>query len=84
MNEQLKQLMIKHGLHKHITEDCQHRMETLAKIVAEECARLCMSQADRKNIRSAFNLPVESNIKYPSPEANNSINSQYNRALNLL
>jgi hypothetical protein len=84
MNKNVKNLMIKHGLHKHITEDCQNRMEMLAKLVAEECAQLCMSQADRRNIRLAFDLSVESNVKYPSPEANNSINSQYNRPLNLL
>lgn len=84
MNERLKKLMIEHGLHKHVTEDCQHRMEMLTKLIAEECAQLCMSQADRKNIRTSFGIPVESNVKYPSPEADNSINSQYNRTLNLL
>ena len=41
MNEQVKQLMIAHGLHKYITEDCQHRMEMLADIIIKECIRLC-------------------------------------------
>jgi hypothetical protein len=41
MNEQVKQLMISHGLHKYITEDCQHRMEMLADIIIKECIRLC-------------------------------------------
>lgn len=82
MNEQIKKLMIAHGLHKYITADCQHRMEMLSKLVAEECAQLCMSQADRRNIRNAFGLPVENPIKYASPEAKNSIESQYNRQLN--
>lgn len=83
MNERLKQIMLNHGLHKHITEDCQHRMEMLAELVAEECAQICGSQADKKNIRSAFGLKVESNVKYPSPGVDNSVNSQYNRKINL-
>ena len=41
MNEQVKQLMIAHGLHKYITEDCQHRMEMLADVIIKECIRLC-------------------------------------------
>ena len=52
------------------------------EMIAEECAKMCMSQADRKNIRSAFGLPVESSVKYKSPEASNSVESQYNRELN--
>ena len=53
-----------------------------AEMIAEECARMCMSQADRKNIRSAFGLPVENSVKYKGPEPSNSIESQYNRTLN--
>ena len=75
--------MLDHGLHKHITEDCQHRMEMLAELVAEECAQICGSQADKKNIRAAFGLPVESNIQYPAPEAHWSVNSQYERDYNI-
>lgn len=75
--------MLDHGLHKHITEDCQHRMEMLAELVAEECAQICGSQADKKNIRAAFGLPVESNIQYPAPEAHWSITSQYERDYNI-
>ena len=41
MNQRLKELMLKHGLHKHISEDCQHRMEFLADIIVKECIRLC-------------------------------------------
>ena len=36
MNEQVKQLMIKHGLHKYISEDCQSRMEMLAELLEKE------------------------------------------------
>jgi hypothetical protein len=56
--------------------------EKFAELIAEECARMCMSQADRKNIRSAFGLLVESSVKYKGPEPSNSIESQYNRTLN--
>ena len=83
MNERLKQIMLDHGLHKHITADCQHRMEMLAELIAEECAKICGSQADKKNIRRAFGLKVESDVKYPSPGPHWSIESQYNRQPNL-
>lgn len=52
-------------------------------LIAEQCASMCMSQADRKNIRTAFGLPVESNIKYPGPEVSGSVKSQYQRKYNL-
>lgn len=83
MNQRLKQIILDHGLHKNITADCQHRMEMLAELVAEECAQICGSQADKKNIRRAFGIKVESDIKYPSPESHWSIESQYNRQPNL-
>ena len=41
MNERVKQIMLDHGLHKHITADCQHRMEMLAQLIVQECIRLC-------------------------------------------
>ena len=37
MNERLKQIMLEHGLHKHISEDCQHRMEMLYELIIKEC-----------------------------------------------
>ena len=54
-----------------------------AELIVEECAQCCGSQADRKNILKRFGLPVESNIKYPGPEANGSVKSQYDREYNL-
>jgi len=83
MNERLKKLMRDHGVHKYISEECQSRIELVTKLVVEECAQLCMSQADRRNIRAAFDLPVESNVKYPSPEDHGSITSQYERKYNI-
>jgi hypothetical protein len=57
-------------------------MEKFAQMIADHCASICMSQADRKNIRNAFGVPVESNIKYKGPDPSNSIQSQYDRELN--
>jgi hypothetical protein len=53
-----------------------------AEFIVEECARCCGSQADQRNIRKRFGLPVESNIKYPGPEAQGH-QSQYGREYNL-
>ena len=52
------------------------------EMIAEECARMCMSQADRQNIRQRFGLLVESSVKYKGPDPSNSIESQYDRELN--
>lgn len=40
MNERVAELMRSRGLHKNISEDCQHRMEMLADLIIEECANL--------------------------------------------
>lgn len=42
MNEQVKSLMIKHGLHKYISEDCQSRMTLLADLIVLECVNAVM------------------------------------------
>ena len=55
----------------------------LGELIAEECASMCMSQADRRNIRRAFGIPVESDVKYKGPDADGSITSQYTRPYNL-
>lgn len=57
--------------------------EKFARMVAEECAAICMSQADRRNIRQAWGIPVESSVKYPGVAAQNSVTSQYDRPFNL-
>lgn len=54
-----------------------------AELIVEQCASMCGSQADRKNLRNAFGLPVESDVKYPAPEAHWSVTSQYDREYNL-
>ena len=54
-----------------------------AEEIVKECSKLCCSQADRKNLLLAFDLPVESDVKYPGPEPKNSITSQYTRDLNI-
>lgn len=52
------------------------------EMIVEECAKMCMSQADKKNLRERFGLPVESNVQYPATDPSNSVESQYNRELN--
>lgn len=54
-----------------------------AELIVAECAACCGSQADKKNIRQRFGLPVESNIKYSASERDGSVNSQYEREYNL-
>lgn len=56
--------------------------DIFAKLVADYSASLCMSQQDRRTIRNAFGIEVESNIKYKGDDPSNSIESQYNRELN--
>ncbi len=38
MNERIVEMMRNHGLHKHISTDCQHRMEMLAELIVRKCA----------------------------------------------
>ena len=96
MNEQVKQMALKSGivyLSEHTAYlqgndgltvlpnvDC---LEKFAQLIAEHCAQLCGSQADSRNLRYAFGLPVESQVKYPAPEAHGSVTSQYEREYNL-
>ena len=54
-----------------------------AEMIVERCASMCGSQADRKNLRQAFGLPVESDVKYPGPDAHWSVTSQYTRDYNI-
>jgi hypothetical protein len=56
--------------------------EKFAELIVLECAACCGSQADMRNIRKRFGLPVESNIKYPSPESTGHY-SQYGREYNI-
>lgn len=57
--------------------------QRFGELVAEECASMCGSQADQRNIRHTFGLPVESNVKYKAPEAHWSVESQYDREYNI-
>jgi hypothetical protein len=58
-------------------------LEKFAELIVQECAACCGSQADMRNIRKRFGLPVESNVKYLGPEKSGSVNSQYEREYNL-
>lgn len=53
-----------------------------AELIIQECIDCCGSQADRKNIRKCFGLPVESNVMYPGPETIGH-HSQYERKYNI-
>lgn len=53
-----------------------------AELIIKECVACCGSQADMKNIRKRFGLPVESNVKYPGPESQGHL-SQYGREYNI-
>jgi hypothetical protein len=56
--------------------------EKFAELIIQECIDCCGSQADRKNIRKRFGLPVESNVMYPGPETIGH-HSQYERKYNI-
>jgi hypothetical protein len=83
MNERLRSLMIESGTHLYISRECQDRIEYIANLIVKECAQVCMSQADRRNILKRFGMPVEDPVKYPGPELKNSVESQYDRPLSL-
>jgi hypothetical protein len=83
MNERLRSLMIESGTHLYISRECQDRIEYIADLIVKECAQVCMSQADRRNILKRFGMPVEDPVKYPGPELKNSVESQYDRPLSL-
>jgi len=88
MNEHFDNLMYEAGI---TAQGCWDQMDTydqeavmrLCELIVQECAQCCGSQADRKNILKRFGLPVESNIKYPGPEAHWSVTSQYDRDYNI-
>ncbi len=94
MNERIKELAISTGIYdslcdpwdRHKTGDdygsIVDDLEKFAELIINECAACCGSQADMRNIRKRFGLPVESNVKYPSPDAIGHY-SQYGREYNI-
>jgi hypothetical protein len=46
MNKRIADLMRSKGLHKNISEDCQHRMEMLADLIVFECIKLAVFNGD--------------------------------------
>lgn len=59
MNEKLKELMINHGVHKHISDDCQSRIEFIVGKVVEECAQVAREYTLRKTgVNSDFDGTV--------------------------
>jgi hypothetical protein len=51
MNERIAELMRSKGLHKNISEDCQHRMEMLAELIVQECMA-CSTWVGKMNTNS--------------------------------
>lgn len=41
MKDIIKDLMIKSGTHKYITQECQNRIEILAEYIVKECIDIC-------------------------------------------
>ena len=39
MNPKVAELMRNHGIHKHISEECQHRIEHISMLIIEECCK---------------------------------------------
>jgi hypothetical protein len=86
MNTLIEKLALESGiaLGNNINEGSRRDLlNKFAELIIRECAACCGSQSDMRNIRKRFGLPVESNVKYPGPEKNGSINSQYEREYNL-
>lgn len=49
MNEKIKELMLRHGVHKHISEDCHSRIEFISNEIVKECARVAREYTLRKS-----------------------------------
>ena len=56
MNQKLKELMINHGLHKHMSEDCQHRMEMLYELIVRECVWIVDNDGSSEDILEHFGV----------------------------
>ena len=87
MTDKLEDLLYESGLTAQGCWDefddyAKQGIERLAEMIVLECAACCGSQADMRNIRKRFGLHVESNIKYPSPDAIGHY-SQYGREYNI-
>ena len=84
MNERIRELVEKSGLYiAHDNKEATDKeIEFFAEMIINECVACCGSQADMRNIRKRFGLPIESNVKYPSPDAIGHY-SQYGREYNI-
>lgn len=83
MNQQIQEVMKQAGT------DCSGKWmgidhaEKFAELIIQECVACCGSQADKRNIRYRFGLPVESNVQYEAPPIHGSVTSQYTREYNI-
>jgi hypothetical protein len=46
MNKKIEEIMRNHGLHKNISQDCQHRIEMLSELIIRECANVAHTCID--------------------------------------
>ena len=58
--------------------------QRFAELIALECISCVGSQADKLYLRKHFELPTESNILYPDPGLDGSVNTQYRQNYNIL
>lgn len=79
MNEKIIEIGLKTGMLNYVDNETPRRyfladwadefcLQEFAESIIKECIACCGAQADGKNIRKRFGLPVESNVKYPSQE----------------
>jgi hypothetical protein len=85
MNERIKELATQIGIDVNYLTNTKQivLIEKFAESIILECVACCGSQADKKNIRYRFGLPIESDVQYEAPPVYNSITSQYTRKYNL-
>lgn len=97
MNERIAKLALR--AHEKTLEAYRERMKTefagdvifsdmydqrLAELIVLECISCVGSQADKLYLRKHFELPTESNILYPDPGLDGSVNTQYRQNYNIL
>ena len=58
--------------------------QRFAELIALECISCVGSQADKLYLRKHIELPTESNILYPDPGLDGSVNTQYRQNYNIL
>ncbi len=82
MNDPFEELAKQSHFNIYMSDLWRGTARRFAEAIVQECASCCGSQADMRNIRKRFGLPVESNIKYPGEEPQGH-QTQYTRPINI-